>query len=173
MKKFIASLAAAGVLVVGAFVATTITSTEASAQTAQTEDSTQVTRDGGRPQPGSVLGNVLDELVEDETLTQAQADAVKAAMADKREEFKEKRGERREQREQRRAQIEEWLSDGVISADELAELSADSRLLADDGPLAEALEDGQITQEEWDAFIAERKERHDARRGAPEDSATS
>ncbi len=162
MKRVIASIAAAGVLVVGAFAATAITGTEASAQTAETQVETQQNH---RPIPGGILESVLGELVDDGTLTQAQADSVKAAMVAQHDELKERREERRENRQLRRAQIEEWLSDGVISADELAQLPDDARLFAEDGPLAEALEDGQITQAEWDAFLEQRKARHGNRRG--------
>ena len=161
MKRIIAAIAAAGVLVVGAFAATAITGTEASAQTAETQAETQQNR---RPNPGGILESVLGELVDDGTLNQAQADAVKEGMVAKHDELKERREERRANREERRAQIEEWLSDGVISADELAQLPDDARLFGEYGPLADALEDGQITQAEWDAFIEQRKARHGDRR---------
>lgn len=168
MRKVIASLAAAGVLVAGAFVASTVTGTEASAQT----DETAVTIDEAtRPTRGAVLDGVLDDLVTDGTLNQSQADAVSDAVAVKREEIKEMREERRANRAERHAQLEEWLEDGVISAEELDELDVELPI-HEDGPLAEALEDGQITQAEWDAFVEERKERRGHRRGASQDSAT-
>jgi Spy/CpxP family protein refolding chaperone len=172
MKKIIASVAAAGVLVVGAFAASTITSSEAAAQT---DEAPAVTDEVRRPHPGGILDDVLGGLVEDGTLTQDQADAVKDAMVAKREELKEKFGDRIERRVRRhrmRAQIQEWLEDGVITADELSELPEDLPILADDGPLADALEDGQITQEEWDAFIEQRKADHQARRDAAQGSVT-
>jgi len=56
-----------------------------------------------------------------------------------------------------RAQIREWLQDGVITADELSELPVDLRLFSNDGPLADALEDGEITQAEWDTFLEQRR----------------
>lgn len=64
-----------------------------------------------------------------------------------------------------RVQIKKWLEDDVISAEELSELPADLPILADDGPLADVLKDGKITQAEWDAFIEQRKADHQARRG--------
>ena len=169
MKKIIASIAAAGILVVGAFAASTISTSEASAQT---DDATTVTAEDRRPHPGAILDQVLDDLVEDETLEQDQADAVKEALEAKRDELKEKYGDRKDRREHRREmreQIQSWLEDGVISAEELAELPFDLPR-TEDGPLAEALEDGQITQAEWDAFIEEREAERDARRSAGSDS---
>lgn len=172
MKKIIASVAAAGILVVGAFAASTITTSEASAQT---EDTPTTTDEISRPRPGAILDGVLSDLVTDGTLEQDEADAVKSAMAEKWDELKEKFGDRKERRahhREMRDNIESWLEDGVISADELAELDFDLPKF-EDGPLAEALEDGQITQAEWDAFIEERKAAHEARRSTAEGAVAS
>jgi len=172
MKKIIASVAAAGVLVVGAFAASTITTSEASAQT---EETSIVTDEVRRPQPGAILDEVLDDLVADGTLEPDEADAVKTAMAEKRDELKEEFGDRQERRAHRgdmHDKIQLWLEDGVITADELAELDFDLPR-SEDGPLAEALEDGQITQAEWDAFMEERKDRHEARRGVAKDASAT
>jgi Spy/CpxP family protein refolding chaperone len=169
MKKVIASIAAAGVLVVGAFAASTITTSEVSAQT---DDTAAVTDEVRRPHPGVILDQVLGDLVEDGTLNQDQADAVKDGLEAKRDDMKEKYGDREDRRERRgemREQIQSWLEDGVITAEELAELPFDLPR-SEDGPLAEALEDGQITQAEWDAFVEQRKADHEARRGADSDS---
>lgn len=171
MRKIIVSIAAAGVLVTGAFVASAITTTEASAQT---DEAPVVTDSATRPDRGAILDGVLDDLVTDGTLNQGQADAVKDALVAKHEEIKEKFGDRMERRERRQEmheKIEGWLEDGVISADELAELDVDLPRF-EDGPLAEALEDGQITQAEWDAASEERKANREARRGGNKDSAT-
>jgi crotonobetainyl-CoA:carnitine CoA-transferase CaiB-like acyl-CoA transferase len=170
MKKIIASIAAAGILVVGAFAASTITSSEASAQTDEAPAATDEVR---RPNPGAILDQVLGDLVEDGTLEQSQADAVKNGLESKRDELKERFGDRKDRRAHRqemRENIEAWLEDGVITADELAELEVDLPI-HEDGPLAEALKDGQITQAEWDTFLEERKANHGARSGAPSDSA--
>jgi hypothetical protein len=172
MKKIIVSIAAAGVLVVGAFAASTITTSEAAAQT---DEAPAVADEARRPFGGAILDGVLGDLVGNGTLTQYQADAVKEALVEKRDELKEKFGDRKDRRARRhkmRAQIQEWLEDGVISAEELSELPEDLPILADDGPLGDALEDGQITQEEWDAFIEQRKGDRQARRDAAQDSAT-
>ncbi len=161
MRKIIASIAAAGVLVAGAFIASTVTTSEASAQT---DEAPQAVEQNARPQRGAILDGVLDDLVKDKTLTQGQADSVKDALVAKHDELKEKLGDRREKRLEMREQIEAWLEDGVITSDELAELDVDLPRF-EDGPLAEALEDGQITQAEWDAFVEERKANHKDRRG--------
>ena len=171
MKQIIASVAAAGILVVGAFAASTITSSEASAQT---DDVTAVTDEVRRPHPGAIVDEVLDDLVEKGTLRQDQADAVKEGLEAKHEELKEKFGDRRDRRAHRqemREQIEAWLEDGVIAADELAELDVELPIF-EDGPLAEALKDGEITQAEWDAFVEERKANHEARRDEARNSLT-
>lgn len=170
MRRIIVSFAAAGVLVAGAFVASTFVSTEV---LAQTDEAPVVTEEALRPYPGSILDGVLGDLVEDGTLARGQADAVKEALAAKRDEFKEKFGDRRDRWDRRHcihAQTNQWLEDGVISAEELSELPDDARIFSDDSLLSEALEDGEITQAEWDAFIeqrmADREARRDARRGA-------
>lgn len=171
MKQIIASVAAAGILVVGAFAASTITSSEASAQT---DDVTVVTDEVRRPNPGTIVDEVLDDLVEKGTLRQDQADAVKDGLEAKHEELKEKFGERRDRRAHRREmheQMETWLEDGVITAEELAQLDVELPI-SEDGPLAEALKDGEITQAEWDAFMEERKANHEARRAEAGDSLT-
>lgn len=171
MKQIIASVAAAGILVVGAFAASTITSSEASAQT---DDVTVVTDEVRRPNPGAIVDEVLDDLVEKGTLRQDQADAVKDGLEAKHEELKEKFGERRDRRAHRREmheQMETWLEDGVITAEELAQLDVELPI-SEDGPLAEALKDGEITQAEWDAFMEERKANHEARRAEAGDSLT-
>jgi Arc/MetJ-type ribon-helix-helix transcriptional regulator len=171
MKRIIASIAAAGILVVGAFAASAITSSEVSAQT---DEAPVVTDEIRRSNPGAILDQVLGDLVEDGTLEQSQSDAVKNGLEAKRDELKERFGDlkdRRGHRQEIRESIEAWLEDGVITTDELAELEVELPI-HEDGPLAEALEDGQITQAEWDAFLAERKANHEAHRGAAPDSVT-
>jgi cell division protein YceG involved in septum cleavage len=158
MRKVIASLAAAGVLVAGAFVATSVRSTAAEAQTAE-ENTTQ---EFERPEPGSAVNEVLAELVEAGTINQSQADAVAAALEAKREEMKENRPEGRRGKQRIRRHIATLLEDGVISADEIAELPDGHPFKDVDGPLADELADGQITQEEWDAHVAERKAEREA-----------
>lgn len=151
MKRIIASLAAAGVLVAGSFAAVALTSDPAVAQVAEDEATTEEKAD--RPNP---VVDVLDELVADGTLDQGQADAVLSALEAKREELKEERGDK-PRRGHRRGFVRGLLQDGVITADEIADLPDDHPLKDPDGPLADALSDGEITQEEWDAFVEERK----------------
>jgi polyhydroxyalkanoate synthesis regulator phasin len=160
MKRIAASLAAATLLVAGAFVAVAVSNTAADAQVADDE----MTTDVERPEPGAVMTEVLDGLVADGTLTQAQADAVADAFKEKREELKDTVGEMRQRHRRGHMlhRIGHLLDDGVISADEIAELPDNHPFKDPDGPFAEALEDGQITQAEWDAIVAERKAAHES-----------
>ena len=156
MKKIFVSIAAAGVLVAGAFAASTIVNGPALAQT--TEAPTAEVPADERPdfpKPGEILDEVLGDLVADGTLDQGDADAVKAALEARHEEV--------------RAEMEAWradnpgrfergfkrgfamgglLEDGVIDAAELAELPDDHPLNDPDGPAAEFLTDGQLTEDE-------------------------
>ena len=86
---------------------------------------------------GTVLSEVLADLVGDGTITQDQADAITEAVD-------EKRTERREQAEALREQMQAFLEDGVLSAEELAQLPADHPLRN----LDQYLEDGQLTTDE-------------------------
>ena len=160
MKKLLVSLLAAGVLVAGAFVASSVTSSAADAQTTDTE----ATEQDQRPERGAILDEILGGLVTDGTINQSQADAVKEAIVEKRAELKEKCGDRGPRaRAQRRGVLRGLLADGVISADEIAELPEDHPLRTGDSPLSELLEDdGQITREELQAF----RETHRAERQA-------
>ncbi len=109
-----------------------------------------------------VLGEVLDQLVTDNVITQDQADQIRASFATKREEL---RAEFGAQRGDAAADgrgfrgfghtLDEFLADGVIDADELAQLPEGNPLTDPDSPAAQYLEDGQITQEELDLLIAE------------------
>lgn len=153
MKRIIVSLIATGILTVGAFAAVAITGNAASAQSDETAESSEV----DRPTP---YQDVLDDLVADGTLTQAQADAVKEALKEKFEELEPLREERRDRirdRIRKRHHIRHLLDDGVISADEIAELPDDHPFKDPDGPLADALADGEITREELEASWEERK----------------
>ena len=163
MKRLIAAVAAAGILVSGAFVASTVTSSSAEAQTATNVAADEVKR----PRPGAILDEVLGSLVEDGTLDQSQADAVKAALEAKRAELKEEFGDRPPRiKGERRGILRGLMADGVITADEIAALPEDHPLRNGEGPLAELLQDdGQITKAELDAFIEQRRADRDAERG--------
>lgn len=141
MKTILASIAAAGVLVAGAFVTTAITDSPAAAQVPDTT----VTEDGERVGP---LDEVMAGLVADGTLTQAQADEVEARLRAAHEEHRAERLERREERRANRELIKGFLEDGVIDSDELAQLGDDHPFNDPDGPFAEAAADGEITLEE-------------------------
>ncbi len=149
MKKILASIAAAGVLVAGAFVASSVAPTAAEAQT--TDDT--VTSQPQRPERGAILDDVLGDLVSDGTIDQSQADAVKDALEAKRDELKEQFGDRGPRMGQRRGVLRGLLADDVITADEIATLPEDHPLRTGDSPLSELLEDdGQITRAELEAF---------------------
>lgn len=152
MKTTLASLAAAGVLVAGAFIASTLADAPADAQVAQ-EPTTDTT------DPVGPLVEVLDGLVADGVITQAQADEVRERLlvahtewrAERRELREERRADREERREERRADrelIRGFLEDDVIDSDELSQLGDDHPFNDPDGPWADAASDGQITREE-------------------------
>lgn len=161
MKRILASIAAAGILAVGAFAAVSISASGAEAQVDDRPAETTVTDSAAEDRPTPFV-DILDELVADGTLTQDQADAVLERFRAAWEEGADEREERRERRQAHRrwhfkAQVERLLEDGVITADEIAELPDGHPFNDPDGPFAELLEDGQITQAEWDAWLEERR----------------
>ncbi|HSJ72449.1 MAG TPA: hypothetical protein VLA29_12475 [Acidimicrobiia bacterium] len=169
MKTILASLAAAGVLVAGAFIASTLADAPADAQVAQvpTADMTDTV---------GPLVEVLDGLVTDGVLTQTQADEVRERLlaahtewwTERRELREERRADRQERRAERRADrelIRGFLEDGVIDSDELAQLGDDHPFNDPDGPWADVASDGQITREEL-ARVAQMW--HERRSGATE-----
>lgn len=151
MRTIIASLAAAGVLVAGAFFASSVVPAPADAQVADTE--TTSPRAEARQE---ILDEVLAGLVADGTITQAQADAVSTAITDKAAEL-------RSERQAMRELIKSFLEDDVITSDELAQLGDDHPFNDPDGPFAEAAEDGEITKEELRELRRERR----GNRGGP------
>ena len=100
-----------------------------------------------------VLSEVLAGLVDDETISQEQADAIVAAVGTKAEELK-------AQREANRELIEGFLEDDVITSNELAQLPDDHPFNDPDGPFADAVSDGELTRDEI------REARPHPRRGA-------
>ena len=156
MKRIFVSIAAAGVLVAGAFAASTIVDGAALAQTTEApgaEAPADVRPDFSKP--GEILDEVLRDLVAEGTLDQGDADAVRTAVEARHEEV---RAEREAWREENPSRFERGfrrgfamgglLEDGVIDATELAELPDDHPLNDPDGPAAEFLADGQLTQDE-------------------------
>ncbi len=97
---------------------------------------------------GSGLSDVLAELVEDQTITSAQADAIIAAVESKRAEFVAARAEMKEL-------LATFWEDEVLTAEEIAQLPNAERFTAEDSPFADALADGEITKDE----LAEKKGR--------------
>ena len=152
MKKLIASIAAAGVLVAGAFVASTVTTNPADAQT--TDDTSEYSE---RPERDEILDEVIAELVAQGTIDSVQADAIKEAFQAKHDELVAEFGERRRGHHPfRNGALRGLLADGVITADEIAGLADDHPLKTGESPLAELLEDdGQITSEELEALKEE------------------
>jgi hypothetical protein len=151
MRSKIIAAAVAGGLLVGAGLVTSLVSAPPVASAQEEEPAAE----GGLIHRGmELLSVVLTGLVDDGTIDQSQADAVTAAVEDKAEEVRAQRGETREL-------IRGFLEDGVIAADELAQLPDDHPFNDPDGPFAEAAADGELTIEEirearphprWDAF---------------------
>lgn len=169
-SKIVAALAAGGLLVGAAFVSSVVsTPGTALAQEDTAESSGPISRIVG------FLGEVLDDLVAQGTIDQGQADAIIDAAETKAEEI-------REQREAIREILREGFEDGVLTAEEAAALPDDHPLFGEkfdeaweDGELTveearelgfhrhrrtfrnglrlgAVLDDGGISQEEYDAL---------------------
>jgi polyhydroxyalkanoate synthesis regulator phasin len=117
-------------------------------------------------------------LVGDGVINQSQADAVAEALQAKAEELREERRQWFEDHpDQRRRhfggafRLGALLEDGVIDAEELAELGPDHPFNDPDGPAADYLDDGQLTAEEVREIIKELREQHRAGRDANGDGA--
>ncbi|MCL1587784.1 MAG: hypothetical protein M3092_05160 [Actinomycetia bacterium] len=154
MKKLIATTAAAGVLVAGAFVASTVTTNPADAQVPDSITEQQDTTQQERPDRGAIFDEVLEGLVADGTIDSGQADAIKEAFEAKRDEIAEEFGPRPERgQEFHRGALRGLLADDVITQAEIDALPEDHPLRTGVSPLSELLEDdGQITREELEAF---------------------
>jgi polyhydroxyalkanoate synthesis regulator phasin len=87
--------------------------------------------------PGTLLGDVLADLVKDGTITQTQADTITKAVDDRRTELQ-------TEREKVEQQVRTFLEDGVITQDELTQLPADHPLRQ----LTTLMDDGKITLDE-------------------------
>lgn len=181
MKKIFVSIAAAGVLVAGAFAASTVVEGQALAQTtapaAVESDEAPGDARPDFPKPGDILEEVLGDLVAAGTLEQGEADAVQAALEARHEEV---RSEIEAWREANPGQFERGfkrgismgglLEDGVIDADELAELPDDHPLKDADGPASEYLADGQLTEDELKQLGDQFRQRRSGDRGASTDA---
>ena len=167
MKKIFVSIAAVGVLAVGAFAASTIVDGQALAQTA---DDPAVERPD-IPKPEDILDDVLSDLVADETLNQSQADAVKAELEARHAEARAQRAEWREDHPGRPGHgiargldMRSLMEDGVIDSDELAELPDDHPFRDSNGPAAEFLDDGELSEDELRDLGEQRREHRIAER---------
>ena len=181
MKKIFVSIAAAGVLVAGAFAASTVVESQALAQTAVTTAlETDEAEAADRPdfaKPGDILDEVLGDLVAAGTLDQSEADAVTMALEARHEEvraeleaWREANPGRFERGFKRGFGMGEMLEDGVIDADELAGLPDDHPLKDADGPAAEFLADGQLTEDELKQMGEQRHERRSGDWGSSTDA---
>lgn len=151
MKKIFVSIAAVGVLAIGAFAASTIVDGSALAQTV---DEPVVERPD-IPRSGDILDEVLSDLVADETLDQSQADAVMAELEARHAEARALHDERREDHPGRPEHgiargfdMGSLMEDGVIDMDELAELPDDHPFRDSSGPAAQFLDDGELSEDE-------------------------
>ncbi len=178
MKKIFVSIAAAGVLVAGAFAASTIVDGPALAQIAEAPGAeTAPDERPDFPKPGDIIDEVLTDLVADGTLDQGDADAVDAAFEARHEEV---RGEVEAWREDNPGRFERGfkrgfamgglLEDGVIDATELAELPDDHPFNDPDGPAADFLADGQLTEDELQQIREQHHERRAGDRSASTDA---
>ena len=93
---------------------------------------------------GSLLQDVLADLVTQGVITQEQSDAITAALTPRVDERRAEIEQQRAEMEALRTQIQGFLEDGVISADEIAQLPADNPF----SNIESILEDGQVTLEE-------------------------
>jgi len=162
MRRVMGAVLAAAVLVAAGFTLAAITGGTAVAQEQDAPTATEAP-----PAPGTVLAEVLDGLVADGVITEAQAERITDALAVKRDEIREQYPNLGHRGFRRGFRLGSWLADGVIDADELAELPDDHPLVDPQGPAAPYLEDGQITQEELEHM---RQERHEQRRAAHSDA---
>jgi hypothetical protein len=113
----------------------------------------QVEMEERRAEREAAVIEALQALVDDGTLTTDQVDAIVEALQTARDE----RPHRMRRGMRAGWQIAELLEDGVIDADELAELPEGHPLTDPEGPAADFLDDGQLTEDE----LAElRSQRH-------------
>ena len=145
MKHIVIAAVAALVLVAGVSVANVLVSPAADAQEQDAPATSDVPRvDEARR---GILGEVLDRLVGDGTLSRQQADAVEEAV---REEAAERKPLRRAARRgaERGYRLGRLLADDVLDAEELEMLREDHPLRDPDGLAAPYLDDGQLTIDE-------------------------
>ena len=167
MKKVLAALAASGVLVAGGFATAAISTPSTAVAQEQTDEAPldSTSEENVRPERGAILEEVLGELVVDGVITSDQADQIAAALEAKHDELRAEFGDRRSPRGFRGdGGLRALLEDGVIDADELAELPEDHPVFDPEGPFADYLDDDQLTIEELEEIRGEMAP-HDGFRG--------
>lgn len=134
--KIIASLVAGGLLV-GAGLMTTIVSSPGTA--AAQEETAEANKDGVLHRGLAFLGEVLDDLVSEGKIEQADADVVLEAVQEEAE-------ARKAEMKALRSQIHDFLSDGALTKAEFDQLPADNPFANE--RFDEAWADDQLTVEE-------------------------
>ncbi len=137
-SKIITALVAGGLLV-GAGFATSVISTPGTASAQEETADTDQERKGPFHRGFEFLSTVLADLVEENTISQDDADAVLNAVEEKAEEL-------RAEREATRELIKGFLEDDVITEAEASQLPDDHPIFSE--RLDEAWEDGELTLEE-------------------------
>lgn len=103
-----------------------------------------------RTEGTSLLEGVLADLVAEGTITEVQADAITTALA-------EKRSQALEEAKAALDQLKAFWEDDVLTSDEISQLPFADRITDENGPLADALEDGEITREEFREAASDRR----------------
>ncbi len=137
-SKIITALIAGGLLV-GAGFATSVISAPGTASAQEDSTDTDQERKGPFHRGFEFLTGVLEGLVEENTISQDDADAVLNAVEEKVEEL-------RAEREATRELIKSFLEDDVITQDEASQLPDDHPIFSE--RFDEAWEDGELTLEE-------------------------
>ncbi len=131
----------------GAVLATTGSPTAPEAQAPAAATPTPAPSSGAATKPAigdDVLTSVLDDLVAKGTITKAQKTAILDGLTAERTARQEARKAALDKAMADRQQIRDFLSDGVITKEEFAQLPADSPLRQ----LTTLMDDGQITTDE-------------------------
>lgn len=136
--KVLAATLAGGLVVGAGFAAAAVSPPGAAAAQEEGKETQDVKHSSGH---GALLEEVLADLVSEGTITQEQADAITEALGTKADEIKAENQELREL-------ISGFLEDGVITADELAQLPEGHIFNDPDSPYADAVADGELTREE-------------------------
>lgn len=134
-NKVLAAIVAGGLLVGAGFV-TSIVSAPA---TATAQEDTDSSEEGPFPRILGFLGDVLDDLVGEGTITEDQADAIADAAQEKAQTIKEERAAEHQL-------LRDLLEDDVITEEEASELPDDHFLFSE--RYDEAWEDGELSRDE-------------------------